>query len=231
VHLFYGTYHEKNILLNEAEAHHLSKVLRIKEGDGVLASATDGKIYSGKVLSISKKDAVIKTLSLFKTEEIKTKLVLGVGILKNNERLEWLLEKVTELGVSEIHLLVTERTERNKINPERLQKIITAACKQSLKGSIPHLVAPQKFSEFVKSHIGIEQKFIAHCLQWNLLPLSSQLKPTQSTAILIGPEGDFTEKEVSEAVSSGYTPCGLSKERLRTETAAIAAVVSIKNCI
>ncbi|MFN3917951.1 MAG: RsmE family RNA methyltransferase [Flavobacteriales bacterium] len=232
MHLFYGTYQESYILLSEAETHHLSKVLRLKEGDEVLASTGDGKVYNGRIKLISKKQTLIEKDAVYKEESEKNvKLSIGVGILKTNERLEWLLEKATELGVSQIHLLQTERTERNKINPERLQKIITAACKQSLKGRIPSLVAPQKFIDFVKTHAATEQKFIAHCQQWDLSPLKHQLKSGLNTVLLIGPEGDFTEKEVTDAEASGFKSCGLGKERLRTETAAIVAVVTVKNTI
>jgi 16S rRNA (uracil1498-N3)-methyltransferase len=230
LHLFYGTYHNKNILLNDAEAHHLSKVLRMKEGDSVLASAADGIIYNGKVLSISKKNAVIETLNAFKTDAEQTRLVLGVGILKTNDRLEWMLEKATELGVTDIHLLVTEHTERNKINPERLQKLILAACKQSLKASLPRLEGPQKFSVFLNEYPSIAQKFIAHCHQSNLPPLSGQVKSGKPTVLLIGPEGDFSAREVPEAEKAGSSSCGLGTERLRTETATIAALAVVKLC-
>lgn len=233
MHLFYGVPLREDLFeLDEKETHHLSKVLRLKEGEEILVSAGDGSIYRGEISKVSKKNTVVCRAGLFKTSPPRAALILGVGILKTNDRLEWMIEKIVEIGVDKIHLLVTERTERNKLNPERLEKLIVAACKQSLKTRIPRLIGPQKLEDFIKESAFCSDKFIAHCNADNLLPLWGQLKKetpakdiVSGRAFLIGPEGDFSVAEVARAKSAGYTECGLGSERLRTETAAIAAAV------
>ena len=149
-----------------------------------------------------------------------------VSPTKNNDRFEWFLEKVTELGVDEITPIICQNSERKVIKPERLNKILVAAMKQSLKACLPKLNKAIYFKEFIKQKFNTD-RFIAHCGEGRKTPLKQCLIRHQDVMIMIGPEGDFSNTEVQEAITNGFVPVSLGKSRLRTETAAIAACHTI----
>lgn len=151
---------------------------------------------------------------------------LAVAPTKNIERLEWFLEKATEIGIDEISLIISQRSERKEAKVDRLNKIITAAIKQSIKAYHPVLNEPVKLNELlVRPFDG--QKFIAHCEPGEKLNLRDELLPHGRYLILIGPEGDFASSEIESALQNGFKPITLGESRLRTETAALEACFEV----
>lgn len=146
---------------------------------------------------------------------------------KNLDRMEWFLEKATEMGLDRFIPLKCRFSERKELKTERMQKIAVSAMKQSLKATLPQIDAMTDIKAFLTEPFD-GQKFIAHCLadQPRLL-LSKQIQPGQRVRVLIGPEGDFSPEEIALAVSNGYQPISLGEQRLRTETAALASVHTI----
>ena len=153
-----------------------------------------------------------------------------VAPTKMNERYEWFLEKAMEIGVQELTPIICEHSERKVIKTERLEKILLSAMKQSLQYHLPHLNPPITLLEWLDKAEG-EAKYIAHCQEGTRLSLFEQLSnlPDQvkNITILIGPEGDFSPKEIEKALTTGFTPVLLSPHRLRTETAAVVATCSV----
>jgi 16S rRNA (uracil1498-N3)-methyltransferase len=153
-------------------------------------------------------------------------LHLVVAPTKNIERFEWLVEKATEIGVDSITPLVCRFSERKILKPERLEKIIVSAAKQSLKFHFPQLQPLTKFEDFIKSfenNATAAQKFIAHCYEGEKPLLKNLCQPHIDIVILIGPEGDFSREEVEMAEKHGFMAISLGSSRLRTETAGVVA--------
>lgn len=160
-------------------------------------------------------------------EPTNYELHLVVAPTKMNDRYEWFLEKATEIGVSEITPIICEHSERKEIKPERFEKILLSAMKQSLQYYLPKLNPATRFSDFIKKENG-GQLFIAHCVETDKKELAKEAQAKGKITILIGPEGDFSEKEISLALTNRYIPVSLGNTRLRTETAAVyaSAVIS-----
>lgn len=204
----------------ESEFKHAIRTLRYKERDTIEITNGKGYLCEAEIRDIQKStfSAEIKTVHFVKRVK---KLRLVVGILHNTERMEWLLEKATELGVAELIFVNTERSEKRKINTERLQKIAIGALKQSHGAWLPEIQVLGSFTQ-VLSGIADSEKYIAYCdAQQQALPVNMALECT----FLIGPEGDFSEREISAALASGFRPCLLGDHVLRTETAAVAVAV------
>ena len=143
-----------------------------------------------------------------------------------NDRYEWFLEKATEIGIQEITPIICDRSERKIINKERFDKIILSALKQCNEAYLPKLNEAVTFKEFV-SQQNNGTKLIAHCEETDKKTLKSVLKPNEDITLLIGPEGDFSVKEIALALENNYIPVSLGNTRLRTETAAIVACHSV----
>jgi 16S rRNA (uracil1498-N3)-methyltransferase len=143
-----------------------------------------------------------------------------------NDRYEWFLEKATEIGIDSITPIICEHSERKIIKPERYEKILQSAMKQSLHCYLPKLNAAISFKDFIKQDFK-GQSFIAHCEKLGRKSLKQALKPQQNVTILIGPEGDFSVKEIAQALQNDFIPVTLGETRLRTETAAIVACHSV----
>jgi 16S rRNA (uracil1498-N3)-methyltransferase len=143
-----------------------------------------------------------------------------------NDRFEWFLEKATEIGVSEITPIICEHSERKFIKNERFEKIIVAAMKQSNQHFLPKLNDPIIFKDFLKQEFS-DQLFIAHCEETDKKLLKELILPKNPVTILIGPEGDFSAKEIQLAIDSNFIPVSLGNTRLRTETAGIVACHSV----
>ena len=141
---------------------------------------------------------------------------------KNMDRNEWLAEKATEIGFDELTFLNCRFSERKVIKTERIEKILVSAIKQSLKARLPRLNEMTDFNSFIEKDFS-GQKFIAHCYEGEKPLLKDVLKKGEDTLVLIGPEGDFSEKEVKKAIEKGFIPISLGKSRLRPETAALVA--------
>lgn len=213
-----------NTLFSKEESKHITKVLRKMPGDVLHITNGKGIIYTAEITETSASQCWVKVLSQNFTPPLPYRLHMAVAPTKLNERFEWFLEKATEIGVTEITPLITQRSERQKINQERYQKIIISAAKQSLKSYFPTLHAPQHFEKLIaETTASTCARFIAHCLEMPKEKLFQVIKQPD-ILILIGPEGDFTPEEVDRANRQGFQSVSLGNSRLRTETAALVAV-------
>jgi 16S rRNA (uracil1498-N3)-methyltransferase len=213
--------------LNEEESKHCSKVLRLNLGDVISLIDGKGGLFKAEISGISKKNVQLKVIDK-QTEFGKRNHYLHIAIAptKNIDRLEWFLEKATEIGIDEITPIICDRSERKIIKEERLDKVITSAVKQSLTAYHPKLNTAITFAELMKQTVNV-QKFIAHCLPGDKLYINQITQPHQSYLILIGPEGDFTPAEINIALQNEYKAVTLGNTRLRTETAALAACFEV----
>lgn len=227
--LFYSdNIDDTKALLSGQESQHCAKVLRKKVGDVVHLLDGKGTMYEGEISIISRNEVHIDILKKLKVSEGPMELPsVGVGLIKNAGRLEWLLEKATEIGVSQITPLICQRSERVKINPERLDKIIVSAMKQSMRLFKPLLMQPVRIEEYIMEQKA-EHKLIAHYDAHNVQLSQLNINGRQAN-ILIGPEGDFTEKEIQLATAHGYREVNMGVSRLRTETAVIVALTLLNN--
>lgn len=224
MHIFYTPdVSTKFYRLNETESKHCVKVLRLNKNDNIKLIDGKGGFYKAKIIDNHAKRCVVEIIESQK-EYGKRCYYLHIAIAptKNIDRLEWFLEKATEIGIDEITPIICARSERKIIKPERLIKIVSAAVKQSIKAYHPILNPVIKFSEFVKTNINGE-KYIAHCHETKKQNLKEIYRAKQRATILIGPEGDFNEEEIEFALQNDFTEITLGNSRLRTETAGIVA--------
>ena len=211
---------------DKEESKHIIKVLRKKDSDILFVTNGLGFLFKTEITLASDNKCTVKIISFEKSVMPKFKLHLVVAPTKMNDRFEWFLEKATEIGIHEITPIICDRSERKVINTERFDKIILTAMKQSNVLFLPKLNNAISFKDFLKQkQEGVN--FIAHCEETDKKSLKSVLKPNENVTILIGPEGDFTEKEIELALDSNYIPVSLGNTRLRTETAAIVACHSV----
>lgn len=210
-------------ILNEEESKHCSKVLRLGLGDIIHLIDGKGGLYEAEISGINKKNVQLKIIRQ-QREYGKRNHYLHIAIAptKNIDRLEWFLEKATEIGIDEVTPLICDRSERKIVKEERLEKVITSAVKQSLTAYHPKLNTTISFSDLMKQEINAE-KLIAHCMDGEKLYINQLVQKHQSYLILIGPEGDFTPAELDAALQNGYKAVTLGNTRLRTETAALSA--------
>ena len=219
---------ENSNVLPEAESGHCCRVLRMKEGDILYAVDGRGHNYECEIIEAHPKHTSVKILSV--SEEPKhwrERIVLAVAPTKNIDRIEWLLEKVVEIGVDEIVLLNCVHSERKRVNEERLLKIIVSAMKQSLKSTLPVFRGMVAFRDFV-SDCDTSLKYMGYCdREFERVEFARNYPGGEDVAVMIGPEGDFSPEEVKNAVSFGFLPVTFGESRLRTETAALFAVTAI----
>lgn len=224
MHIFYTPdITSKEHLLSEQESKHASKVLRLKAGDEILLVDGKGGKYLAEISVNAGKRTMVRVLSEEKVASRSThRLHMAIAPTKNMERLEFFLEKATEIGVDEITPLLCSHSERKVIKDERLERVVIAAMKQSVKAFMPKLNPLTKFVDFVKESVEAE-KYIAHCYDKPKTALKDVATQGTSSIVMIGPEGDFSEEEVALAEANGFQAVALGKERLRTETAGIVA--------
>lgn len=227
--LFYNpniSQHETSFIFDKEESKHIVKVLRKKESDILFVTNGLGFLFKTEITLASDSKCSVKILSFEQQETPKFNLHLAVAPTKMNERYEWFLEKATEIGIQEITPIICEHSERKVIKTDRFQKIIESAMKQSLHYYMPKLNEPISYKDFIKKEFD-GQKFIAHCEETDKKSLKNELQFNQNVTILIGPEGDFSVKEIQMALDNKYIPVSLGNTRLRTETAAIVACHSV----
>lgn len=212
----------KSFSFEKEESKHITKVLRKKEGDILFVTNGLGILFKTEITLASDSKCTVEILSIETKERQKHHLHLAVAPTKMNDRYEWFLEKVTEIGVQEITPIICDHSERKIIKTERFDKIVLSAMKQSNQLFLPIINEPVSFKEFVKKTI-IGDKFIAHCEETSKKTLKDVVLPNMNCIILIGPEGDFSLKEIEIALENKYNPVSLGHTRLRTETAAIVA--------
>src|SRR5690554_3194208 len=215
-------------VFNKEESRHIIKVLRKSVGDQMLITNGKGFFFTSQITNTFSNKCEVKILSAEQQNPFPYHLHLAVAPTKLNDRYEWFLEKATEIGVTEITSIICDHSERTKIKPERYEKIIQSALKQSLKAHLPVLneaVSLKNFIESNSSNDGI--CCIAHCEEDDKNSLKSVLKPNAKVTILIGPEGDFSSEEIELSLKAGFIPVSLGDSRLRTETAAVVACHSV----
>jgi 16S rRNA (uracil1498-N3)-methyltransferase len=217
-----------NYVLPEEESKHCLKVLRLTKGDELYLTDGKGILYAARITEAHAKHCRVTITG--QQENVGTHpyyLHLAVAPTKNIERYEHLLEKTTEIGLDAITPLICKHSERRSVKPERLEKILVAAMKQSLKTRLPQLHETISFPAFLQQPFDGE-KYIACCsphiprtLFWEVPP------PSRKALVLIGPEGDFSDEEVQRALQAGFRPVSLGNSRLRTETAGMLACMAM----
>lgn len=221
--LFYAPDIETTWELPEDEAAHCLRVLRLAVGDELDITDGKGKFYKVVISSISGKHCHVEAKEVIAAQKgWQGHLHLAIAPTKNIDRIEWMVEKITEIGIDEITFLNCRFSERKVVKNDRIERIIVSAMKQSLKPFKPQLNEIIDFKKFIAAkHEGA--KFIAHCYDSERVLLKNMLRAGEKATILIGPEGDFSTEEVQAAIDAGYTPISLGNSRLRTETAGLAA--------
>lgn len=219
------------VFLDEQESKHALKVLRL--GLGSLLRITDGSggMYTAEITGIQPKRCRLEILEFIPQYGKRNfRVHIAIAPTKNIDRLEWFLEKATEIGIDEITLLQCANSERKNVRPDRLEKVLVSAMKQSLKAYLPALHPLMPFEEFIRS-TGSTQKFIAHCHNGSKPHLKDKVEVNSSSLILIGPEGDFSHEEIAQARLHEFTEIALGDSRLRTETAGVVAchIVNLMN--
>jgi len=214
--------------LSSEESNHLIRVLRFKKGDTVFLTDGKGSFVKAALANEDPKACLVDIIET-KSEFGKRNFSVHIGIAptKNIERFEWFLEKGTEIGIDEITPVICEHSERREVKPERLKKVIVAAMKQSVKAYLPELHAAKSFNEFVAAPFS-GQKFICTVAgnEKNIL-LKNTYSAGMDSLILIGPEGDFSNREITFAEENHFKKVSLGESRLRTETAGVAACHTI----
>lgn len=234
--LFYNpdiTGDQKYVTFDKEESRHIIRVLRKKEGDLIYITNGKNELLVSKITNANDKKCQVEVVSVTKNENpIKYHLHIAIAPTKNSQRLEWFLEKATEIGISEITPILCERSERKTIKHERLEKVLISAMKQSLKYQLPKLNNLTPLKEFLQKDLQ-KNKYIAHCIEEEKGSLKQHLEAVcnkethPEILIVIGPEGDFTLKEIQMAVENNFKPVSLGNSRLRTETAGIVATHSV----
>jgi 16S rRNA (uracil1498-N3)-methyltransferase len=212
-----------SLVLSGEPSRHIVQVLRMKTGDLVELTDGRGNTASAEITGENKKNCTVKIRDVRQKERPKRKISIAISLIKNSSRFEWFLEKVTEIGVTEIIPLICERTEKQQFRFDRMKNILVSAMLQSQQAWLPELKNPASFETLIQE-ARQSQKFIAHCAENQKVFLSDAINHlTGSQIILIGPEGDFTKPEIEYAIKNQFTPVSLGETRLRTETAGIVA--------
>jgi len=227
--LFYNpdiTYETKQFSFSKQESKHIVKVLRKKTGDQLHITNGNGWLFTSEIIIADIKKCTVSIETKIEQPKRKYNLHLAVAPTKINDRYEWFLEKATEIGIDNITPIICEHSERTIIKQERLERILQTAMKQSLQCYLPNLNQAISFKEFITQEFS-GQLFMAHCNEFDKKSLKQELQTNQDVTILIGPEGDFSVKEIEMAIQNKFIPVTLGETRLRTETAAIVACHSI----
>ena len=232
-YFYLSEYHQgQNLLeLGEETSKHIVQVLRMKKGESLQLTDGQGHLLTAKIEQEHKKKALVKVTHEQTTFREAREITIAISLVKNNNRFEWFLEKATEIGVTSIVPLLCTRTEKIHFRHDRMNSILVSAMLQSQQSWLPMLHEPTSFNKTMEG-ISAAQKFIAHCVEENKQDLKEMLRPVQpSQLILIGPEGDFTQDEIQQALAHQFVPVSLGPFRLRTETAGIVAAVLMKSAV
>ncbi len=225
--IFYCADIQSNPELSEEDSAHAVRVLRHVEGDEITVVDGQGTFYRCAITAAHPKHCGLQVISSRAEEHWPYSVELAIAPTKNLDRMEWWLEKATEMGLDRFTPLRCRCSERKELKTERMRKIAISAMKQSLKATLPEIDEMTDIKSFLAEPFD-GQKFIAHCMDDQPRKLlSHEVKPGTAVRVLIGPEGDFTADEVALAIKNGYVPVSLGDQRLRTETAALASVHTI----
>ncbi|MBQ7237814.1 MAG: 16S rRNA (uracil(1498)-N(3))-methyltransferase [Bacteroidales bacterium] len=213
--------------LSEEDSGHAVRVLRHVEGDKIMVVDGVGHFYQCAITGAHPKHCGLQILSVEEERHWPYSVELAIAPTKNLDRMEWWLEKATEMGLDRFTPLKCRFSERKELKMERMRKIAISAMKQSLKATLPLLDEMTDIKRFLEEPFE-GQKFIAHCMKDEPRKLlSHEVRPNTAVRVLIGPEGDFSPEEVQLALANGYVPVSLGDQRLRTETAALASVHTV----
>ena len=225
------------LTLPEEESAHCVQVLRMQAGDRIHITDGRGTIYEAEITTPHRKHCAFRILSSERPAPMhEGRVHIAIAPTKSMDRLEWMIEKCVEMGVDEITPVLCRYSERKTVNTERLQKILVSAAKQSLKATFPILHPLTPVTELI-TNAPEQDKLIAHCMSESdetdvqshyaasasKFALQNCITRGNSVIILIGPEGDFSEQEVNDALAGGWKPVSLGRARLRTETAGLVA--------
>jgi len=224
MHIFYTPELSGNTYtLDETESKHCIRVLRLEKGDEITLVDGRGGFFTAEIADPSPKRCTVKIVAEKQNHGLrKFQVQVAIAPTKNIERIEWFLEKTTEIGIDRVTPLLCQHSERKEIKHDRLEKVMVSAMKQSLKAYLPQLDELTKFSKLIQQPFE-GQKFIAHCEEQHREQLKNAMKPGGNYLILIGPEGDFSPEEIKMALDAGFVPVSLGESRLRTETAGVVA--------
>ncbi len=213
---------EKTYTLSESESKHAIRVLRLKKDNNIILVDGKGNFFESTIINDHPKKCEVSILKIRKEKKLKPKLHIAIAPTKNNDRTEWFIEKCTEIGIKEITPILCSHSERKQIKQERLIKTAISAMKQSLKATLPLINELTSISDIIDLPFDGE-KYIAHCYKENQKHFKAVYTKEKNSLILIGPEGDFSEEEVTLAIEKGFEPISFGENRLRTETAGVVA--------
>ena len=218
--------------LSPDESRHCVRVLRMNVGDELWVTSGDGTMCRARITAPDDKGCEVEIVERIENYQPRPfRLHIAVAPTKNNARLEWFVEKAVEIGIDRITPLICAHSERGSLRTDRLDKLALSAMKQSLKATRPVIDEPMKILDFLQnpdshihtfthSHI---QKFVCYCSGDDRHSLRQLYTPGSDALVLIGPEGDFSDREITTALQQGFQPVTLGDSRLRTETAALYA--------
>ncbi|MDR6516487.1 RsmE family RNA methyltransferase [Chryseobacterium camelliae] len=218
--LFYGEIEGNKVLISDEEQQHIVKVLRMKDGEEIHVTDGKGSLASGKLMTEGKKAFIEVDQLSTDLPGFNPRLHIAIAPTKNIDRIEFFVEKSVEMGISEITLLQTEKTERKNVNIDKLRKQAVAASKQSLRFHFPVINDLTKIQDFLK-HTHPETTFVAHCHENLKRQELATIPLMDNITFMIGPEGDFSEKEISFLSQHTIRAVSLGNQRLRTETAGV----------
>jgi 16S rRNA (uracil1498-N3)-methyltransferase len=217
---------QKDIILDEETSSHIVQVLRMKPEDKLQLTDGKGNLAAVRILESHKKHCLVQLGTTNYQPPATKKVTIAISLIKNTSRFEWFLEKATEIGITQIIPLICERTIKEKFRFDRMKGICVSAMLQSQQCWLPVLHEPIAYELFFRQEevAGISQKFIAHCDEGNKQVLNhQQIYQSTDQLICIGPEGDFSPKEIELALQQQFIPVSLGETRLRTETAGLVA--------
>ena len=209
----------QNFTFDKSESRHIAKVLRKNIGTQITITNGKGLEWKGEITSILNQKVVARKITSLKHSYKKKHVHLAIAPTKSNDRMEWLIEKITEIGISSITPILCDHSERRIIKKKRLIKIAISALKQSQQFFLPEINSMTTFQKYIKNinHPGL----IAHCVKSSKIELKNYNWESDQIHLLIGPEGDFSLKEIKDAISAKLKPVSLGQQRLRTETAGL----------
>lgn len=226
---FYAPDIETSLTLPEGESSHCVRVLRMREGEEINVTDGKGSRFLCEIIKAHPSHTEVRIKNKHTSaSERNYRLVLAVAPTKNSDRMEWMAEKAVEIGVDKIVLLKCERSERKVLRPERLLKVMVSAMKQSLSVVLPELEEVTDLNTFLNNVESGSQKFFGYCSpDFPRKEFVKECRAGGEVVVMIGPEGDFTPKEVEMAVGKGFHPVSFGEKRLRTETAGVFTVCAV----
>lgn len=224
MHIFYTPdISGKTYTLDETESKHCVRVLRLEKDHEITLVDGRGGFFTARIADANPKRCSVEVIdSKLNFGKREYQIHIAIAPTKNMDRIEWFLEKATEIGIDRVTPLLCRFSERKEVKLDRLEKVMVSAMKQSLKAYLPKLDELTKFADFIRQPFE-GQKFIAHCEEQHRELLKNAVKSGGDYLILIGPEGDFSSEEIELAINAGFLPVSLGDSRLRTETAGVVA--------